>query len=81
MKLTDLPRGTVVSFPPTGRARATAGIVGFRHLNPNRKPGIGRVSYTVSIGQLFYPIKIAAAKLTIVTDIDTIARVRKENRQ
>ena len=64
---TDLKRGTRVTFKPfriAGRLWGS-GVVVSRDLDPNRKPGIGRVSYVVEFHPAFAPVTLAAKKLEV----------------
>lgn len=63
---TDLKRGTRVMFLHKGKL--TGGKVVWRHLDPNRKPGIGRVSYDILFHPAFRNIRIRAKELEIVRD-------------
>lgn len=53
--------GTQVEFFRKG-VWQTATVVDV-HLDPNRKPGAGRVSYDVQTHPCFYPLRVAAKKV------------------
>lgn len=60
-----LPFGTVVSF--LLRGKPTVGRVVGVDLNPNRKPGIGRVTYEIKFHPAYHPVRRPATRVEPVT--------------
>ncbi len=56
-----LPKGTRVGF--VHDKRALEGVVKGHELDPNRKPGIGRVTYVVRWNDMFQDVRVPAAKV------------------
>lgn len=60
----NLAIGTQVRF--MHRGELTTGKVTFRHLDPNRKPGLGRVSYDIEYHWMFVAVRKPATKIEVV---------------
>lgn len=58
-----LPNGTKVSVLPRGFALPVEGVVKGHELNPNRKPGIARVTYKVFIHPAYPWMDVPANKV------------------
>ena len=61
-----LPRGTRVGF--VHDSRALEGVVKSHELNPNRKPGIGRVTYVIRWNDMFQDVRVPAARVHVLGD-------------
>lgn len=64
---TPMGRGAKVEFLRRGVWQP--GTVVAVILDPNRRPGIGRVSYEVKTGPQFHPIRIAAKNVRAADEV------------
>jgi hypothetical protein len=60
-----LPKGTVVEWEGRHGASGRGEVVGVE-LNPNRKPGIGRVTYEIRFSPAYHPVRVHASRVTPV---------------